>query len=116
MAKKSKTSKKKAPGTTAAKNEEAKAPAAEPEAPKMADVPHVGDGDGSDVDAPKVTKKAAPKKKARKKGGKKDEGRPAGAPPADHCDAEWETKTHHIYKLKFKHVGEDGQRKKLIAK
>ena len=100
MAKKSKASKKKAPGATAAKGEETKAPTAEPEASKAAE----------------PAKKKAPVKKASKKAAKKDDGRPAGAPPADHCDAEWETKTHHIYKLKFKHVGPGGQRKILIVK
>ena len=63
-----------------------------------------------------MSKKKTTKKKASKKASKKDDGRPAGAPPADHCDAEWETDTHHIYKLKFKHVGADNQRKIKIAK
>ncbi len=64
----------------------------------------------------KKTPAKAPAKKASKKVGKKDDGRPAGAPPADHCDAEWETDTHHMYKLKFEHVGDDNQRKIKIPK
>ncbi len=109
MAKKS--TKKKTSRTAAAKDEESKAPATE------SDAPHVGDGDGADDDAPKATKKASVKKAApKKKAGKKDDRRPAGAPPADHCDAEWETNTHYMYKLKFKHVGDHHQRKIKIPK
>ncbi len=101
MAKKSKTTKKKASRTAEAKDEESTAP----EAPEAVDAP-----------AAVEEKAPAPKKKTSKKAGKKDDGRPAGAPPADHCDAEWETDTHHIYKLKFEHVGDDNQRKIKIAK
>jgi hypothetical protein len=92
MAKK-KTTKKKAPRSGVAKDEESSAPVEE-----------------------KAPESKAPVKKASKKASKKDDGRPAGAPPADHCDAEWETDTHHIYKLKFEHVGDDNQRKIKIAK
>ena len=71
---------------------------------------------GLRTSAAKDEESTAPAKKASKKAGKKDDGRPAGAPPADHCDAEWETATHYMYKLKFEHVGDDNQRKIKIAK
>ena len=66
--------------------------------------------------AKKKSTKKTPAKKASKKAGKKDDSRPAGAPPADHCEAEWETATHYMYKLKFEHVGDDNQRKIKIPK
>lgn len=103
MAKKKST--KKTPRTAAAKDEESKTPAAESDASEAAAEP-----------AKEKAPAKAPVKKASKKASKKDDRRPAGAPPADHCDCEWETDTHHVYKLKFKHVGDDNQRKIKILK